>query len=198
MNASGYSDVCVCVMAKPPGLRRRGVQRVTLGHAVGPARAGHLGVGGLLPEGDALPEDGGAPRRGVLSSEVDCLSRPVRGRFATLRPSRRCRRAYAGGARVNFLVPVHQGRDLLHHQRTPASSGAARALRICKTLYLYCVRRDSIYCIASVGIFVIHCGRRFFMPCVADRLEPSIIYFFPPLFADGGFLRHRVLIKIGY
>jgi hypothetical protein len=27
--------VCVCVTAKPPGLRRRGVQGVTLGHPLG-------------------------------------------------------------------------------------------------------------------------------------------------------------------
>jgi hypothetical protein len=61
VNASGHSDVRVCVTAKPRGLRRRGVQGVTLGHPVGPAPAGYLGVGGLLPEGNALPEGGGAP-----------------------------------------------------------------------------------------------------------------------------------------
>jgi hypothetical protein len=116
VNASGHSDVCVCVTAKPPGLRRRGVQGVTLGHPVGPARAGHLRVGGLLPEGDALLKGGGAPRRGVLSSKVDRLSGPVRGPSAALRPLRRCRRAFAGGARVHLPVPVQQGRDLLHHQ----------------------------------------------------------------------------------
>jgi hypothetical protein len=178
VNASGHSDVYVCVTAKPSGLRRRGVQRMTLGHPVGPARAGHLEIGGLLPEVDALPEGGGTPRRGVLSSEVDHLSGPVRGPSAALRPSRRCGRAYAGGARVHLPVPVQQGRELLHHQRTPASSGAARALRIYKTMYLYCVRRYSIYCIASVGFFLLHCGRRFFMPCVVDRLEPFLIYGF--------------------
>jgi hypothetical protein len=43
--------LCVCVTAKPSGLKRRRVQGVTLGHPVGPAHAGHLGVGGLLPEG---------------------------------------------------------------------------------------------------------------------------------------------------
>jgi hypothetical protein len=69
--------VCVCVTTKPPGLRRRGVQGVTLRHPVGPARAGHLEVGGSLLACDALPEGGGAPRRGVLSSEVDRLSGPV-------------------------------------------------------------------------------------------------------------------------
>jgi hypothetical protein len=82
VNASGHSDVYVCVTAKPWGLRRRGIQGVTLGHPVGPARAGHLEVGGLLPEGDALPEGEGAPRRGVLSSGVDRLIR------ARLRPLR--------------------------------------------------------------------------------------------------------------
>jgi hypothetical protein len=76
--------VCVCVTAKPRGLRRRGVQGVTLGHPVGPASAGHLGVGGFFPEGDALPEGGGVPRRGVLSSGVDRLSWPVRGPSAAL------------------------------------------------------------------------------------------------------------------
>jgi hypothetical protein len=84
VNASGYSDECVCVTAKPRGLRRRGVQGVTLGHLVGPTPAGHLGVGGLLSEGDALPEGGGAPRRDVLSSRVDRLSGPVRGPSAAL------------------------------------------------------------------------------------------------------------------
>jgi hypothetical protein len=44
MNASGHSDVCVCVTAKPRGLRRRSVQGVTYGHPVGPARAGHSGI----------------------------------------------------------------------------------------------------------------------------------------------------------
>jgi hypothetical protein len=58
----------VCVTAKPPGLRRCGVQGVTLGYPVGPARAGYLVVGGLLPEGDALPDSEGTPRRAVLSS----------------------------------------------------------------------------------------------------------------------------------
>jgi hypothetical protein len=86
VNASGHSDVCVYVTAKPQSLRRRGVQGVTLGHPVGPARAGHLGVEGLLPEGDTLLEGGGAPRRIVLSSKIDHLSRSVRDPSAALRP----------------------------------------------------------------------------------------------------------------
>jgi hypothetical protein len=87
----------------------------TLGYPVEPARAGHLGIGGLLPEGDTVPDGRGAPRRVVLSSEVDRLSGPVRGPSAALRFSRRCGRAYAGGARVYLPVPVQQGQDLLHH-----------------------------------------------------------------------------------
>jgi hypothetical protein len=100
VNASGHSDVCVCVCvtAKPQGLRRGGVQGVTLGHPVGPAYAGHLGWGGgLLPEGDALPEGGGAPRRDVSFSEVYHLSGPVRGPSAALRPSRRGGEGECGG-----------------------------------------------------------------------------------------------------
>jgi hypothetical protein len=164
VNASGHSDVCVCVTAKPRGLQRSGVSGVILGHPVSPVHAGYLGVGGLLPEG------GGAPRRGVLSSGVDRLSGPVRGPSAALLPSRRCGRAYTGGVRVHLRVPVQQGRDLLHNQRTPASSGAARALRICKTCIL----------ITCAGILYI-------------AVSPSA---FSSFTAEGGFLRHRDLIKI--
>jgi hypothetical protein len=32
--------------------------------------------------------------------------------------------------------------------------------------------------IACDGFFLLHCGRRFFMPCVTDRLAQSIIYGF--------------------
>jgi hypothetical protein len=133
VNASGHSDMCVCVTAKPRGLRRRGVQGVPLGHLVGPALAGHLGVGGLLPEGDALPEGGGALRRRVLSSGVDRLSGLT---------ERRCGRAYASGVRLHLPVSGQLVTPLLYHQRIPTSSGAARPLRTCKTLYLYCV----LYC----------------------------------------------------
>jgi hypothetical protein len=82
VNVSGHSDVCVCVTAKPQGLRRRCVQGVILGHPVRPARAGHLGVGGLLPEGDARPKGAGPPGEVFYH-----LSGPVRGPSAALRPS---------------------------------------------------------------------------------------------------------------
>jgi hypothetical protein len=122
-----FGRLCVCD-CQATGLETTQCLRGDIRSLGRPARADHLGVGGLLPE------RGGAPRKGVLSSEVDRLSGPVRGPSAALRPSRRYGRAYASGVRVHLLVPVQQGRDLLHHQRTPASSGAARALRICKTL----------------------------------------------------------------
>jgi hypothetical protein len=66
VNVSGHSDVCVCVTAKPQGLRQRGVQGMTLGHPVGPASAGHLGVGGLLPEGGGAPGEVFYPLRWII------------------------------------------------------------------------------------------------------------------------------------
>jgi hypothetical protein len=71
---------CVCETVNPQSLGWCGVYGVT---------AGHLGVGGCVPEGDALPEGECAPRRGVLSSKVDHLSGPDRGPSATPWPSGR-------------------------------------------------------------------------------------------------------------
>jgi hypothetical protein len=84
---------------------------MTLVHPVRPARADHLGAGGLLPEGDALLEGGGTPRTGVLSSEVDHLSRPNQSPSTALRLLRRWGRAYASEECVHLPVPVQQGRD---------------------------------------------------------------------------------------
>jgi hypothetical protein len=70
--------MCVCVTAKPQGLIRRGVHCVIFGYPVGLTHPGKLEVREFLPEHDAFHDSGVAPRKSVLSSEVDHLSRPVR------------------------------------------------------------------------------------------------------------------------
>jgi hypothetical protein len=118
------------------------------GEEVGPARAGHLEVGGLLPEG------GGAPRRGVPSSEVDRLSGPVQGPSAALWPSRRCGRAYACGVRVHLPVSVQQGREgtcctINEHRRHQERRELSQHVNRCNI-------------IACAAYFLLHCGGRFF------------------------------------
>jgi hypothetical protein len=112
--------------------------------------------GELLPEGDALPEGGGAPRRSVLSSEVDRLSGPVA--------------SGASGARVHLPVSVQQVSPLLHHQRTPASSGRRELSEYVSRCSTYCVRLIVLLSYYMRYFSYCHHVRRLFPPSMRKKV----------------------------
>jgi hypothetical protein len=105
---------------------------------IGPAHAGHLGVGGLLPEGNAHPGRVFYPLRWI-----------VRGPSAAFRTSRRW-----GGGRWSTSPPSSAGAAGLA-LAAPSTNTVVTLLRSPGFYILYCVRR-------LFSSFI--CGRRFFMP----------------------------------